>query len=77
MGIIGLMYFFLSDRYEFQTGRGSGNLPHIHVLISLEEDQDEEAIFNKISAMSTSFRHENPKFTLEKCLESGKMVFKS
>ena len=54
-------------------GKGSGNLPHIHVLISLEDDEDKEAIFEKISAMGTSFRHENPKFTLDKCLASGEL----
>ena len=62
---------YIIFRYEFQTGKGSGNLPHIHCLFSLEDDQDKEEVFRRITAKSTSFEHDNRKFGLEECLNNG------
>ena len=64
--------FAIFCRYEFQTGKGSGNLPHVHSLYSISNDEDKQKIFDKISAMETSFKHENEKFPVKECVDAGK-----
>lgn len=65
----------LNFRYEFQTGLGSGNLPHVHSLYSLEGTKEEkEAIFSKITARQSDFDYKNEKFDANKCAAAGNII---
>ena len=65
------LYYYIYYRYEFQEVRGSGNMPHVHSLYSIDDSEDKQAIFNKIKAMDSMFYWDNETFSVEECRKHG------